>query len=65
MALVQGAVKPQHVSAWLVEYRGAQSESGWCWNVPDEHLRPIRDNDGEDETLQWAPVPSRELVSSN
>ena len=25
---------------------------GW---YPDEWLRPIRDNDGEDETLQWVP----------
>lgn len=23
----------------------------------DENLRPIRDNDGEDETLQWAGKP--------
>lgn len=23
----------------------------------DAHLRPIRDQPGEDETLQWAPVP--------
>lgn len=34
------------------------------FGVADMHLRPIRDNDGKDETLQWAPVPSRELVSS-
>ena len=26
-------------------------------DIPDEHLRPIRDNDGEDETLQWAGKP--------
>ena len=24
---------------------------------PDSKLRPIRDNDGEDETLQWANKP--------
>ena len=24
----------------------------------DAHLRPIRDNDGEDETLTWAGKPS-------
>lgn len=28
----------------------------------DEYLRPIRDNDGEDETLQWAPVPTKETA---
>lgn len=30
--------------------------------APDESLRPIRDNEGEDETLQWAPVPVKELA---
>lgn len=28
----------------------------------DSQLRPIRDNDGEDETLQWAPVPTKETA---
>ena len=28
----------------------------------DRSLRPIRDNDGEDETLQWAPVPTKETA---
>lgn len=28
----------------------------------DAQLRPIRDNDGEDETLQWAPVPVKEIA---
>ena len=26
---------------------------------PDEYLRPLRDNPGTDETLLWAPVPSK------
>lgn len=26
---------------------------------PDSWLRPIRDNDGEDQTLQWAGLPAR------
>ena len=30
--------------------------------MPDDHIVPIRDNDGEDETLQWAPVPVKELA---
>lgn len=33
-----------------------------CEGFPDEHLQPIRDNDGEDETLQWAPVPMKEIA---
>ena len=32
---------------------------GWAGDfsrfVRDEQVRPIRDNDGEDETLQWVP----------
>lgn len=32
---------------------------GW---YPDEWLKPIRNNDGEDETLQWAPVPVKEAA---
>lgn len=30
--------------------------------APDSHLRPIRDNDGEDETLTWARTPHRETA---
>ena len=30
--------------------------------IADKHLRLIRDNDGEDETLQWAPVPVKEAA---
>ena len=28
----------------------------------DEHFRPLRDNPGQDETLQWAPVPHKEAA---
>lgn len=27
--------------------------------APDVALRPIRDNPGADETLEWAPVPAK------
>lgn len=55
---------------WGFTHDGQQA---WCVDPApregfgryDAHMRPIRDNDGEDESLQWAPVPSRELVSSN
>lgn|GEM_PF-4828647 len=30
--------------------------------MPDDHIVPIRDNEGEDETLQWAPVPVKEIA---
>jgi hypothetical protein len=31
-------------------------------DILDSSLRPIRDSDGEDETLQWAPVPTKETA---
>lgn len=35
---------------------GEESRAG-CVSIPDEWLRPIRDQDGEDETLTWAGKP--------
>jgi hypothetical protein len=29
---------------------------------PDKNLRPIRDNDGEDETLSWAGLPVKQTA---
>lgn len=31
--------------------------------VPDSILRPIRDNDGQDETLSWKSVPRPHIMS--
>lgn len=33
-----------------------------CCHAADWQLRPIRDQDGEDESLRWAPVPSKEVA---
>jgi hypothetical protein len=30
--------------------------------IAEKHLRPIRDQPGEGETLTWAPVPHNETV---
>lgn len=30
-----------------------------CVCLDDSQLRPIRDNDGKDETLGWAPSPEK------
>jgi len=38
---------------------GGYMDGDW---VCDSILRPIRDNPGQDETLQWAPVPKKETV---
>ena len=49
---------------WLVEYNGSTVNpiTGRNWTALDSQLRPIRDSDGEDETLQWAPVPTKETA---
>jgi hypothetical protein len=55
VSLSDGSVqKAGHV--WVVEFRGA------IWGMPDDHITPIQDNHGEDETLQWAPVPVKEAA---
>jgi len=41
---------------WLV------SDGREKWLHGDSRLRPIRGNNGEDETLQWAPVPTKEAA---
>lgn len=41
-------------------YKGFLLRKGWIVSfdsLPDDYLRPIRDQPGEDETLQWLPVP--------
>lgn len=45
--------------AWNVEFRGSSVKPGtnYLWICSDAYLRPIRDTDGEDETLSWANVP--------
>lgn len=39
-------------------------QPGQMCDVPDSHLRPLRDpgEDAQDETLSWLPVPLPELV---
>lgn len=50
---------------WLCE----ALQNMWFWDAPlrpgergfaaDEALRPLRDSDGDDETLAWAPNPQQ------
>jgi len=37
-------------------------ENGSTVVVADRHLRPIRDNPGQDETLTWRDVPTKETA---
>jgi hypothetical protein len=41
---------------WIEEEQGGRHKSPYG-NLPDSSLIPLRDVDGEDETLQWASVP--------
>ncbi|AXF52864.1 MAG: hypothetical protein [Bacteriophage sp.] len=67
LAIHINACNPENIGAivHVIEYAGFNNGSHEWWtegNGPgdiscDEHLRPIRDQDGEDETLTWAGKP--------
>lgn len=49
---------PFFIDAWLYE---GDLISLWAIRaeaVADDCLRPLRDSDGQDETLSWVPVPA-------
>lgn len=57
--------KIEEVDCWIVEPR----PPGWRGRThdaftPDDFLRPIRDNDGQDETLTWAGLPKKKGVEA-
>ena len=48
----------EKIQGWDVEFHGSNKcNRGFHWFAFDEYLRPIRDTDGEDETLKWAGKP--------
>ena len=38
------------------------SRKGKITAIADKCLKPLRDNPGQDETLNWLPVPTKETV---
>lgn len=44
-------------NVWVVEYDGSTRDGHMEFAVPDDWLTPIRDASGDDQTLEWAPVP--------
>lgn len=46
------------VPYWQIAERLDNEHGIPFWAVKDANLRPIRDSDGEDETLAWAGKPS-------
>jgi len=57
------------VDVWSCELLGGPvvAANGVSWRgrvfICDANLRPIRDTPGEDETLQWAPLPSEKVAA--
>jgi hypothetical protein len=53
------------IVGWTVEYRDSiESPEGNYWHVDDASLRPIRDNDGQDETLTWKALPTSDRIAA-
>lgn len=50
--------------AWLVMYKGSKfSDTGHTWAISDSELRPLRPDEGQDETLSWKDVPTEIKVN--
>ena len=46
---------------WFVEYQGeVKNHEGRRMVLPDADLKPLRDTEGDDETLAWKEVPHAE-----
>lgn len=50
------------VPTWRIDRRLPHCEGGLDNRVGDFQLRPIRDADGQDETLTWKDVPHKEVA---
>lgn len=48
---------------WLVNADIVLTDGGVASYSRDRYLRPLRNNLGQDETLNWAPVPITEEIS--
>lgn len=49
---------PQHKDSWLMNPEIFTSKGKRCsWH--ESQMIPLRDSDGQDETLTWAPVPKK------
>jgi hypothetical protein len=73
--LIKSEFKPHNIGSVVKILRKAESFNGYfCWEtspvfdggtwVLDKNLRPIRDQDGQDETLTWAGLPNEKKVNA-
>lgn len=65
LAQVVGPIEKYDVTGdWRIEIFGHPSpHSSRQWTATDSHLRPIRPDEGTDETLLWAGLP-KETVNA-
>ncbi len=47
---------------WEIDSQLPDWSGGMGRDIHDSALRPIRENDGEDESPQWAPVPQEVMA---
>jgi hypothetical protein len=62
---VVGPALDGELGVWTVEpLRPIPCPAAGGWKCADHNLRPIRDpgEDARDETLNWLPVPTKELA---
>ena len=52
-------VQPCEWPRWVIDRPVTAADGSPLFTVADFRLRPIRDNDGEDETLAWAGKPEK------
>ena len=50
------------IGVWLIDRSLMGHNGGMTQHVRDENVRPIRDNPGTDETIQWAGKPNEVTV---
>lgn len=48
--------------AWVIDIKRPLPKGKKYWWIFDSQIRPLRDNPGQDETLQWINVPSTDKV---
>lgn len=52
-------------TVWIIDRFLPNILGGKSRWVPDAWLRPIRDNPGQDETLEWKEVPENEMYEQS
>jgi len=64
MAIMEGVTSNSTATdVWDVEWNGKRkAKDGILLGIPDAHLRPIRDSEGDDEMIRIAGIPHGEFA---